>query len=155
VEYGGQFDQYHGKGMESLFPPGSAPKTVIPIPAASRRKDRSGWSSEHVHAALSEDRQTSRIDPRELKSTQTWVTHEGVSHYMGSEYERTGRTFSDAHDPGNARPVIYSRPRNPENPASTQEHVILSGHHRATAALLKGEQLEHVSVKGPWGPVRG
>lgn len=153
MDYGGQFDRYHGKGMESLFPEGSAPKTVNPFPAAGRRKDRGGWDPGVVHQALSEGRQTSHIDPRELKSTQTWVTHQGVSHYMSGEYERTGRTFSDQHDPGNARPIVYSRPRTPEG--GTQEHIILSGHHRATAALLKGEQLEHIAVKGPWGPLRG
>lgn len=156
VESGGQFDRYHGKGMESLFPEGSAPKTTIPFPAANRRKDRPGWDIDTVHAALREPRQTSHIDPRELHASQSSVTRPGVSHYMSGEYERSGRTYADQGDPGNARPIVYSRPRHPEGPESDREHVLLSGHHRATAALLKGEQLEHIAVNGPWGPsIRG
>jgi hypothetical protein len=156
VEYGSQFDRYHGKGLESLFPEGSAPKTTIPFPAANRRKDRPGWDIDTVHQALREPRQTSHIDPRELHASQPMVTRPGVSHYMNGEYERSGRTYADQGDPGNARPIVYSRPRHPEGPETDREHVLLSGHHRATAALLKGEQLEHIAVNGPWGPsIRG
>jgi hypothetical protein len=152
VEYGAQFDQYHGKGLESLFPEGGAPMTTAPFPRASRRKDVKDYEQEKVHAALrSPTQQTEHIDPRQLHSTQPNVTRAGVSYYMGSEYQKTGKTFADPHDPGNRLPVVYSRKPCADCP---ETHMLLSGHHRATAALLQGEQLAHVRVRGGFGGPR-
>jgi len=77
------------------------------------------------------------------------VTRSGVEHYMQGDYERTGQTYADAHQAGNRFPVIYNR----HNEATgTTESLILSGHHRATKALLRGEQLRSIVVSGGYGP---
>jgi hypothetical protein len=136
-----------------LFPEGSAPKTSVPFPRAGRRKDVKDYEPEAVTKALSAPPQLEAHDPRTLKASQPSVTRAGVAHYMGPEYERNPEaTFADREQAGNRYPIVYHRKQAPG--ASTQERVILSGHHRATAALLKGEPLKAIRVEGGWGPPR-
>lgn len=150
-----QFGKLYGKGLSALFPEGSAGMTTTPMSRASRRKDVKDYEGEKVGAALrNPTHEISHIDPRSLRSTQPNVTRAGVSYYMGEEYGRSGRTFADPHEAGNRLPVVYSRPKCPTCDPSDPEHLILSGHHRATAALLKGEQLAHIRVTGGWGGPR-
>ena len=87
------------------------------------------------------------IDPRTLMASQQGITKRGLDFYMrpDNEYERTGRPFADEQQAGNRVPVVY------EN-----EHlgvrIIRSGHHRATAALLRGQPLRALVVQGGSGP---
>ena len=53
----------------------------------------------------------------------------------------TGRTAADPHSVGNKYPTVYVRP--------SGQWDILSGHHRATAALLKGEALRARVIRQP------
>jgi hypothetical protein len=49
-------------------------------------------------------------------------------------FHEQGTTYADHHDPGNADPVVLVRERD-------GAHLLLAGHHRATAALLRGVPL--------------
>lgn len=92
-------------------------------------------------------------DPRLLMATQTGVTHRGMQYYMnqGNDYERHGTTFADQGNVGNRHPVVY---QNDEVGA----RFLLTGHHRATAAILKGQPLHAIVVhggSGKWGTMTG
>lgn len=86
------------------------------------------------------------IDPRTLSSTQPHVTKGGVQYYESPEYNRTGQTYRDMEKDSNRFPVVYSR----EDPQGTT-NLILSGHHRATEALLNGHPLRAINPRGPMG----
>ena len=131
----------HGAGThEALFPEGGAPKVVAPWPMAGRTKGKPMYDQSKVVSALSQPRRTTAMDPRSLHSTQPWVHEEGVRYYMNNpEYQKTGRTFADQGNVGNRTPVVYSD--------ASGRNLILSGHHRATSALLKGGQFEAIHVK--------
>jgi hypothetical protein len=143
-----QFGKHWGGGMESLFPEGSAGKTTPPFPAAGRSKRQSPYDQELVHKTLAGSPGTEAIDPRSLHSTQSWVTREATAHYMKPENRAKGTLFADQHDPGNQHPVIYSRH---EGEGREPTHMLLSGHHRATAALLQGRQFTGIRIEGGWG----
>lgn len=136
------------KGMSSLFDSesGTAPSTVVPFPKQARTSNRLAYfNKEAINQGVSE-RYLAEIDPRSLMSGQPSITRAGMEYYMGDEYEKTGRTYAD-HGAGNVHPVIYE---------STHPHfgwperTILSGHHRATAALLRGSPLLAVHIKAPY-----
>lgn len=120
---------------------GGAPKTMTPWPSAGRTKTNPrGYDPNLVHKALGNPApHMAEMDPRDLHATQPWVTQAGVSHYMGDEYRRTGRTFADQHEEGNRFPVVYTDPQG--------RNKLLSGHHRAAAALLQGKQLRAIHVR--------
>lgn len=151
-------DQFYGKGFDALFPlGGSALTTGVPFPRARRLKDQSSYDRFAVAKTLSEPPQPVEFDPRTLKANQPSVTYPGVQHYMSGEYERTGRTYADQGQAGNRYPMVYTRPQDPDCHGAdcAEEHVLLGGHHRATASLLKGEQLRALHTRGGWGPKRG
>ena len=79
------------------------------------------------------------MDPRDLHATQPWVTQEGVSYYSGSKYRETGQTFKDMDQPTNRYPTVYTDRRG--------RNLLLGGHHRATAALLRGEQFRAIHIE--------
>ena len=138
-------EQFHGAGLGSLFPEGSAGITTVPFPAAGRRKDRNPYDKDLVHKALSNETATEQFDPRTLHATQPSVTRSGVQHYMDPSNQGL---YADQHEAGNKHPVIYSRKDCADCP---ETNMILSGHHRATAALLQGRQLTGIRVQGGWG----
>lgn len=120
---------------------GGAPKTVSPWPSAGKTKSNPrGYDQTLVNKALDNPApHMTDMDPRNLHATQPWVTSAGVSHYMGDEYRKTGRTFADQHERGNNFPVVYTDVQG--------RNKILSGHHRASAALLQGKQLRAINVR--------
>jgi len=59
---------------------------------------------------------------------------------MSDEYEQTGETYADKDNIGNQMPVVYNK--------SNGQNVLLSGHHRAQAALLQGRQFDARQVYG-------
>jgi hypothetical protein len=134
--------------LDALF--NGSPTSAVPFPPAGRRKDRHEYDKDLVTRALThpEHHQMREVDPRILRATQPSVTRAGVAHYLGDHYERTGETYADMHNPGNRRPVVYHR-------KDDDQFLLLSGHHRATAKLLRGEPLQAVVVEGPWGASRG
>jgi hypothetical protein len=110
------------------------------------------YDQELVTKTLSAPPQLRSFDPRTLSATQPSVTRAGVAHYMqGGEYERSGQTFADQGQAGNQYPFIYSRKECADCP---ETHMILAGHHRATSALLRGEQLHALHAEGGYGGPR-
>lgn len=116
-----------------------------PWPRAGRRKHQRDYDQDLVRQALEGPQELTDVDPRHLHSTQPSITKGGVEYYMGDEYEQTGATFADQGNAGNRFPVVYER---------EGVNMLLSGHHRASAALLKGRPLAARKVVGPWGPER-
>jgi hypothetical protein len=78
-------------------------------------------------------------DPTHLYQTQSGVGISGVTHYVHNwDYWETGKPFADQHQSGNRVPIIYER----TNPTQGhRERFLLSGHHRAAAALGLGVAL--------------
>lgn len=141
----GQFSQAHrlyGSGdVDALF--NESPMTAAPFPAAGRVKSRKDYDPDVVKGVLTNpDHPLEDVDPRTLHSTQPNVTRAGVQHYMGG----ATTPYADQHNVGNTHPVVYDR----EDGTS----LLLSGHHRAAAALLQGRPLRARRVAGPWGPPR-
>lgn len=135
-----QVHRLHGAGdTDALFK--GAPKTVAPWPSAGRSKSNPrGYDPNLVQAALKAPEQhMTDLDPRNLHATQGWVTRPGVEYYKTSEYRETGRTFADQNQAGNRYPVVYRD--------SQGRNKLLSGHHRASAALLRGDQFRALLVE--------
>lgn len=149
----GQFARVHeafgSNDTRAVFGPDNSPVAPAPWPRAGRRKDIRDYDPEVVREALRSSEPLTEIDPRYLHSTQPNVTRQALSHYYpgkDSPYERTGETFADKGNAGNRFPVVYSR---------EGVNMLLSGHHRATSALIEGRPLRARYVEGPWGPPRG
>lgn len=153
----GPDDLYGAKDIDALFPEG---KEIASSPwaMAGRRKDRQDYDPDLVRRAIeSPAEDLADVDPRHLRATQPMVTRGGVDYYMNDRrWAETGRTFADQDNPGNAWPVVYRR-HNEFRTADWQpehEDLLLSGHHRATAALLQGKQFKARQVEGGYGPPR-
>jgi hypothetical protein len=125
---------------------------IVPAPfqRAGRSKQFQDYEVDKVHELIRRSPEGLRdVDPSYLLSTQPSVTRPGVNYYLSGEYERTGKTFADQSHAGNIYPVVYER----ESERGI-EPMLLSGHHRATAALIKGEPLRALVVRGRQGPPR-
>ena len=140
----------HEAGVDKIF--GGSPVGMPPHPKWEvRSKQGLKYDTSSVHAAI---RQTppelSDVDPRTLHSSQRGLTSPGVRHYMEDDtYEQHGTTYADQGNVGNRYPVVLSR----QEAAGVTRNVILSGHHRATKALLRGENLRAIVVPGHEGDV--
>lgn len=118
-------------GVDALF--GRHLTTTAPWPKPARLKGEPVWDKPTLDAGF-KNPVIGDVDPRYLHATQSDVTRPGVNYYMSDEYKRSGRTYADMDQGGNRRPVIYTDSRG--------QNKILSGHHRATAALINGTQFE-------------
>jgi hypothetical protein len=139
---GGSHETAHrlyGAGVDAGFK--GQPKIIAPWQSAGRTKsDPRGYDPQLVQNALKDpSAHMAEIDPRHLHATQPWVTRGGVDYYSGQEYRETGRTFADQHQAGNRYPVVYQDRRG--------QNRLLSGHHRATAALLHGRQFQGIFIQ--------
>jgi hypothetical protein len=128
-----------GKGTEGVFGH-SQTTTTTPWPRAPRSKNQKPIDRELIRRALEHPRIQS-VDPRLLHATQPNLVRTHMDYYMGDNYRRTGRTSADHSSPTNAFPIVYVD--------KAGRHIILSGHHRAAAALAKGEPLPAVIVREP------
>lgn len=72
------------------------------------------------------------FDPRFLHGSQPSVTSPGVRHYLEKGTE--GPLYADENNVGNRLPFVYVH-------GGTGRMRLLGGHHRATAALIKGKPL--------------
>lgn len=143
---------YGANDISALFPEDGL-RSTVPWPQAAKSKDFDGFNQRIVNKAVEQaDPALHPIDPRTLLATQPQITRSGVDYYLSGKYEETGKTFADATKGGNAAPTVYIRP-NAVDPTKA-EHVLLTGHHRAAAALLRGEPLQARIIEGPWGEVR-
>lgn len=136
-----------GQGISKLFPAGSAPTTVVPWPSGGRRKAATDYDASLVRLCLTQPPWLDEIDPRRLWATQPGITHAGVEYYLNDpRYRRLGRTYADREKLSNAYPLIYRR--------DDGQNLILGGHHRSAAALLRGSPVLALITSGPWGGLR-
>lgn len=137
---------YGSNDIDSLFHGGVV--TTVPFPPAGRSTKREDYDHDLVRDTIAnpDHHHMADVDPRELRATQPTVTRAGIQHYLGSDYEHHGTTYADMDNAGNRRPVVYHR--------EDGQKLILSGHHRAVAALIQGKPLQAVNVHGPYGKSR-
>lgn len=96
--------------------------------------------------ALKDPAAVREFDPREIDyASQPSVTEKGVRWYLS----HPDKPFNDAeaNNPGNKTPVIF-------HDTETDTNTLLSGHHRATAAMLAGRKLKAVYYEGARTPLR-
>ena len=132
-------ERSYGKGVQGLFG-NSQTTTTTPWPSAPRKKGQKPIDRELIREALNNPK-IEAVDPRLLHATQPGIVRSHVDYYMTDEYRKTGKTAADQHNPTNAFPMIYVN--------KDGRHIILSGHHRAAAALAKGEPLPAIIVREP------
>jgi hypothetical protein len=108
-------------GMESIarlpFPGSSSERRTVP------RGSTDGYHKWDIHD----------LDPRELTGTQHGLQGGAMSHYLKHSYGENAKLFDNSQGSGNDRPVVVG---------FMKRKFIMSGHHRAAAALLKGEPLQ-------------
>lgn len=132
--------------LEHVFPGGST--TNAPWPSAGGLKsdmapEYRAARSEAIAKVLQAPPELVDVDPRTLSKNQPSVTRAGVQHYLSNpQFHETGETFADQGNSGNRYPTVYRRARD-------QSNIILSGHHRAMAALMRGQALKARIVEGP------
>lgn len=147
-----QFHPYHRaarlyglgeEGVDKLF--GPAPTAPTPWKSVGKSKAYGLLHPTEKEAISSELRRQPpslvEFDPRPLLASQPSVTRHNLQYYLGREYDLTGQTAADRGNIGNRFPIVLHRP-------SRNQNVILSGHHRATAALLRGVPLRALRVEG-------
>lgn len=137
--YGAVLDRAFGGGIEGLFGKSGALTTNTPWPQAGRRKGEPLYDRDAVTEAIRNPPRLEGVDPRILHSTQSGLVRHHVDYYMSGAWQKTGRTSADQGNAGNTFPVVWVK--------KNGEHVILSGHHRAAAALAKGEPLPAIVVR--------
>lgn len=134
-------------GVDRMFPSGSV-AAGVPWAQAGRSKSRPVVGDRDVigkELMQPPPAQLREFDPRTLTASQGMLTRDAVAHYMTDDYARTGRPYRDQHEIGNQTPLVYRRPAR----TGGHEDVIMSGHHRAAAALLQGRQFPARFVEGP------
>jgi hypothetical protein len=128
----------YGKGLEALFPGGN-PQGVSPFPMEGSTRTYRALNHEAIHQAIQQPDQHMRdFDPRALHGMQGGLVRHIVQHYMTGD-NRHGEPYADAHQAGNAHPVVFHNLR-------TGNMIIASGHHRAAAALLQGQSHQALYV---------
>lgn len=130
--------------MNALFK--GAPVTMTPWPAARLYGD---YDKDLVHDSIRnmlktkpEDRESllTEVDPRSLHSNQPSLQRGAMEYYMNDEDRESGKSAYDRDQVGNRYPFVYRR--------DDGKNIILSGHHRAARALLRGEPLKALVVSG-------
>lgn len=126
--------RYYGAGdLEAVF--NGAPKTTAPWRKPPRLKNEPLYDQEMVNEAIKGPKTVTQVDPRYLYATQSEVTWEGAHRYMTDPEAKP--LAKDGI--GNEHVYVYER-RN-------GDRLLLTGHHRALRALLKGEPLEAILVR--------
>lgn len=115
-------------------------KVLVPWQQSSRLKHQPLYDTDAVRALLTGPQHVVPIDPTELRATQPFITRAGVAYYLTRVYELTGTTYADQHSRANRFPIISTSPNG--------QRVILSGHHRCAAALLRGQPVWARSTPG-------
>jgi hypothetical protein len=134
----------YGQGIEAMFPGGKL--TAMPHSSGPanllRLRNVNGHDPirETLIASVRGEVHPQHIDPRWLKMTQSAVTRPGVRYYAEDPtYHETGETYADKGNVGNMVPVIYQH-------SDWGVRLILSGHHRAAAALAMGKPLKALVI---------
>lgn len=129
-----------GKGIPGLFRNESL-TTPTPWPSAPRLKGEQVYNEALVQAELARPPKLESVDPRLLYATQPGIAKTHVEYYLTDEYLKTGKTAADSGSVSNAFPLIYVNKKG--------QHLILTGHHRAAAALSRNEDLQARIVREP------
>ena len=110
----------------------TAPTAPVPWERAARSKEKPLYDAELVGRTIQKSRNEdiAEFDPRQLSANQPAITSSGVRHYLNNE----SGLFADKGDVGNQSPFVYVK-------RDTGQGIILAGHHRAAAALLRGKPL--------------
>jgi hypothetical protein len=140
---------YGSHDIEAMFPEGIS-KTSVPWQQAGRSTKNRSYENEKVGRTLSTQattRDLTEFDPRTLRANQPHLIRPAVQHYMGRQFEEHGATFEQGQNAGNKWPVVYTR----HSDEHEDQHIILSGHHRAASSLLRGRPLWARHVEGGWG----
>ena len=107
-----------------------AAKTIVPWPSAGRRKGEPRTPVANVEHLLTAPPRLHEVDPRTLHASQPWVLRTHAGYYLTGEWELTGRTSADMHSSANRYPTFAER---------SGQLVIITGHHRSLAALIRGQ----------------
>jgi GNAT superfamily N-acetyltransferase len=147
-------ERLFGAPLDVLFPETGGPTRTAPFPRAGRHKRFQDYDHDLVQSVLADPAEKARlsqmVDPRRLSSTQPSIVRGALDYYLTDEYARTGKTFEAGDNIGNEFPVVYVR----DNGNGTKVAMILSGHHRASAALLQGRPLRAIVIEGGYGNPR-
>lgn len=111
------------------------PKTTVPWDRAQKGSYDQELVEHTVRKSRNED--IGDFDPRLLSANQPHILSAGVRHYLTNQPE----LYADKENVGNQLPFVYVK-------KGTGQGIILAGHHRATAALLKGKPLRARTVLG-------
>ena len=106
-----------------------AARQLVPWQRRSRLKHQPAYDRDLVAAALDGPQHPEPVDPHGLSASQPYVTGAGVVYYLSGAYELSGETYADHHERANRFPLIWLAPNG--------QQVILPGHHRSAAALLR------------------
>ena len=134
--------------LDALFPD-EALLTPVPWAQAGKRRTHATYDQEVVGALLAIPPLAAvfaDLDPTDLHATQPSLTRAGVAYYLHDDYRRHGRTYADQFKAGNKFPIVYRR---------GAQNLILSGHHRAAAALLLDKPYRARVIEGGWGAQYG
>lgn len=114
-------------------------KTTVPWDRFAKSKEGAGYDKELVDRTINRPRNENveEFDPRLLTANQPHILSAGVRHYMTNQPS----LYADKENVGNQLPFVYVK-------KDTGQGIILAGHHRATAALLKGQPLRARTVQG-------
>jgi len=117
----------------------TSPTAPVPWDRAARSKEKPLYDAELVKHTVQKARNEdiAEFDPRTLSANQPAITSSGVRHYLNNE----SGLFADKGDVGNQIPFVYVK-------RDTGQGIILAGHHRAAAALLRGKPLRARGVIG-------
>ncbi|MEN9821950.1 MAG: hypothetical protein RLZ04_376 [Actinomycetota bacterium] len=114
--------------LDALFVHG-ADRITCPFPQAPQRKNETRPKGLFTHELTSSAARLTFVDPRVLHGSQSWILRQHVGYYLTERWELTG--IPSAEDtPGNRFPTVV------EDAAGRL--VIVAGHHRAAAALIRG-----------------
>lgn len=114
----------------------------VPWPQAQYKKTQHLYDKDAVSKALRDpDHELEDVDPRDLQASQSSVVRSAAQHYLDGDHHKTGQTYEGGANLGNKHPVIF-------HDNDTGKRTILSGHHRAFAALAEGRPLRAKVVRG-------
>jgi hypothetical protein len=121
------FGRVHGfneQGKASTYT--YSPTSTLILPGTNRR----GIPQDATHGFQSWP--SVDLDPRELSGTQHGLQLGALEHYLSPSYQESGEIHDKTQGPGNDHPVVVGFMRN---------KYLMTGHHRAAAALLTGQPL--------------
>lgn len=130
-----------GELADQLFH--GAARATVPWSPRSRLKREPPYDADLISATLRGPQHLAPVDPDGLRASQPYVTRAGVVYYLSDSYELTGETYADHLDRSNRFPLIWLAPNG--------QRVILTGHHRSAAALLRGSPVWARVVPGQAG----